>query len=71
MIGKTAIMVCAALLLCLMMASPGAGQAVPSAVTYQGKLTTAAGAPVPDGSYTVQFKLYTVPTGGVEFCSTV
>lgn len=37
---------------------------VPRLITYQGNLTNASGAPVPDGSYEVQFSLYAVATGG-------
>lgn len=43
---------------------PVSAQLVPSEITYQGKLTTPAGTPVPDGSYTVVFKLFSGETGG-------
>ncbi|MCA9361267.1 hypothetical protein KC845_01775 [Candidatus Kaiserbacteria bacterium] len=33
-------------------------------INYQGKLTDASGVAVPDGPYEIEFKLYTVPTGG-------
>ena len=39
-------------------ASPGAGQSVPDAITYQGKLSDATGATVPDGTYQIRFRLY-------------
>ncbi len=37
---------------------------IPPTLTYQGVLQDNQGTPVPDGDYTVRFKLYTVPTGG-------
>jgi hypothetical protein len=33
-------------------------------INYQGKLTNSSNVAVPDGSYNIEFKLYTVPTGG-------
>src|SRR6266849_10516149 len=38
------------------------GQGVPSLINYQGRLTDAAGVPLPDGSYRVTFKLWNDPT---------
>ncbi len=44
---------------------------VPNSFSYQGLLTTAAGTPVPDGSYKLQFDLFTAPTGGLPFWTEV
>ncbi|MBN1884359.1 MAG: tail fiber domain-containing protein [Candidatus Krumholzibacteriota bacterium] len=41
-----------------------AGAGVPAVVSYQGVLTDAGGAAVPDGGYPVEFRLYDVETGG-------
>lgn len=38
--------------------------AVPGIINYQGRLTNAAGTPVPDGSIFLRFQIYSVPTGG-------
>lgn len=38
--------------------------AVTWAINYQGRLTDAAGNPVPDGNYTIHFRLYNVDSGG-------
>ena len=57
-----AAVVCAALTTVL----PGYAQDVPASINYQGKLTDAIGKPVPDGTYQVQFKLYTVETAGTS-----
>ncbi len=38
--------------------------AVPTMIDYQGRLTDAAGTPVPDGDYIVYFSIYDVPSGG-------
>jgi hypothetical protein len=40
---------------------------IPQMMSYQGKLTDTAGAPVEDTTYSVTFRLYTVPTGGSSF----
>lgn len=40
---------------------------VPNTISYQGLLTTTSGTPVPDGSYKLQFDLFTTATGGVTF----
>ncbi len=46
----------------------GAAQAeVPSTISYQGRLTTPAGVPVADGTYSVTFRLYDESTGGNLF----
>ena len=37
---------------------------VPQLINYQGTLTNASGAPVPNGQYTVVFSIYNVPTQG-------
>ncbi len=39
--------------------------AVPSTISYQGKLADAAGQPVPDGNYLMDFAIYSMKTGGV------
>jgi len=38
--------------------------AIPQMLSYQGKLTDTTGIPVPDGDYSVVFRLYTAPSGG-------
>lgn len=38
--------------------------APPNAVNFQGRLATSSGNPVPDGMYSVRFRLYDVATGG-------
>jgi len=43
--------------------------AIPQVLSYQGRLTDAKGVPVPDGDYSITFKLYTVPNGGSPFWS--
>ena len=40
---------------------------IPQMMSYQGRLTDASGEPVPDGNYSVAFRLYTEPTGGSVF----
>jgi hypothetical protein len=40
---------------------------IPRMLSYQGLLTDTAGVPVPNGNYSVAFKLYTVPSGGSPF----
>jgi hypothetical protein len=40
---------------------------VPSTISYQGKLTTAAGIPVSDGVYSIAFRIYDDATGGNLF----
>ena len=56
-----------AALLVAAVSAVASSDAVPSAVTYQGKLTNSAGQPVADGEYDVQFKLYDVQTSGTAF----
>jgi hypothetical protein len=41
--------------------------AIPHMLSFQGKLTDTLGQPVPNGNYSVAFKLYTVPSGGSAF----
>jgi len=40
------------------------GSTVPTTLSYQGRLTDAAGLPLPVGLYTMRFSLYSVPVGG-------
>ncbi len=40
---------------------------IPPTISYQGVLTDAGGNIVPDGNYTLTFKLYETPTGGTPF----
>lgn len=42
---------------------------VPQLVNYQGKLMQANGLPVTDGTYSIQFAVYDVPTGGTALWS--
>ena len=56
----------------LLLASAGAAgaavsEAVPTSFTYQGKLTTPEGKPVPDDRYALVFSLYPAQTGGTAF----
>lgn len=37
---------------------------IPQYISYQGKITDASGTPVPDGSYTMRFRIYNDATGG-------
>ena len=37
---------------------------VPHVISYQGRLTTPAGDPVPDGNYDLAFRIYNFPAGG-------
>lgn len=43
---------------------------VPSQVSYQGRLTTPTGNPVPDGVYALKFSIYDMPVGGSQLWST-
>lgn len=54
-------LVCSAMILSL----AAQGQ-IPRTISYQGILTDAVGAPVPDGNYTLNFSIYDVPTGGMR-----
>ncbi|MCR4423595.1 MAG: tail fiber domain-containing protein [candidate division WOR-3 bacterium] len=40
---------------------------IPRLISYQGKLTDTLGIPVPDGNYSLTFRLYTQETGGTPF----
>ena len=42
---------------------------VPPMISYQGKLMQPSGAAVPDGTYSMQFAIYDVPTGGTALWS--
>ncbi len=42
---------------------------IPRMLSYQGKLSDAGGTPVPDSTWSVTFRLYTVPSGGTPFWS--
>ena len=44
--------------------SPSTHAAIPTTLSFQGRLTDSTGALMPDGFYNMQFKIYTVPTGG-------
>ncbi len=47
------------------LASLAVAQTVPSGMTYQGRLTDASNAPVPDGTgYEIEVRLWSAPTGG-------
>lgn len=46
-----------------------ASAAVPPMISYQGKLMQPSGAPVPDGTYSMQFAIYDVPAGGTPLWS--
>src|SRR5512136_2809896 len=40
---------------------------VPQLLSYQGRLTDTLGVPVADTTYSVEFRLYTVPSGGSSY----
>ena len=42
---------------------------IPHLISYQGRLTNTAGAPVPNGTYSVTFRLYTQEAGGPDIWS--
>jgi hypothetical protein len=42
---------------------------IPQMLNYQGKLTDAYNNPVPDSTYSITFRFFTVPTGGTEYWS--
>src|SRR5512138_2208797 len=42
---------------------------IPQMLSYQGRLTDTLGQPVPNGDYSVAFRLYTAPSGGSPFWS--
>lgn len=43
-----------------------AGADIPKVISYQGRVTDAAGVPVADATYTMQFRLYDAVTGGTQ-----
>src|SRR5512136_2116232 len=43
--------------------------AIPQMMSYQGKLTDTLGSPVEDTTHSVEFRLYTTPSGGSPFWS--
>lgn len=49
---------------CLLFLGQTALGQIPQTMSYQGVLTDAGGAPVPDGNYSLTFKLYEVASGG-------
>lgn len=49
------------MMILLLAMSIAAGAAVPPMISYQGKLMQPSGAPVPDGSYSIQFAIYDDP----------
>jgi len=53
----------------LLIAACAASAAVPPMISYQGKLMQPSGAPVPDGTYSMQSAIYDVPTGGTALWS--
>jgi len=58
------------LLVCLVVGmSVAACAEVPPMINYQGKLMQPSGAVVPDGTYSMQFAIYDVPTGGTALWS--
>jgi len=51
----------------LLVAAGQPGQAtMPSTLSYQGVLQDGAGNPVPDGNYSLTFRIYSVSTGGTS-----
>jgi len=59
------------MILLLLAMSVAAGAAVPPMISYQGKLMQPNGAPVPDGTKSMQFAIYDVPTGGTPLWSEI
>ena len=55
---------CGLVLLCLAMISTAIGADVPGLINVQGKLTDDDGQPLDNGSYSVVFSIYDVPSGG-------
>lgn len=53
----------------LLVACVSASGSVPPMINYQGKLMQPSGAPVPDNTYSMQFAIYDVPTGGTPLWS--
>lgn len=62
MFRRAALLVVAAALAVSGFAAPST--AAPTTLPFAGRLTTPSGTPVPDGSYSVAFRLYTVASGG-------
>ena len=56
-------------LVLLFVAGLGARAGVPPMINYQGKLMQPSGAAVPDGTYSMTFAIYDVPTGGTALWS--
>lgn len=55
------------LVLAFAASAPAPAQTVPTGMTYQGRLTDASGAPVPDGSgYEIEIRLWSASTGGTH-----
>lgn len=50
--------------LCLVLAAQVAWAQIPQTISYQGVLTDASGSAVPDGSYSLTFRMYDAATGG-------
>lgn len=59
--------ICFAVSLCLLAAVSSFAQTVPGTFTYQGKLGTPDGKPLPDDRYGVTFNLFPTQTGGTAF----
>ena len=53
--------------LAVMVIASAASAQLPKTINYQGVLTDNGGTVVADGSYSLTFRLYTVPTGGAPF----
>jgi len=51
--------------LCFLSALPARGD-IPRMISYQGIVTDTAGTPIPDGTYTITFRLYVIPGGGTR-----
>jgi len=56
-------------LIALAIAAPFASAQSPGILSYQGVLTDGAGSVVPDGNYSLTFRLYDVPAGGAALYS--
>lgn len=65
MLAKRLVLIVA--LVCI--AAGAAYAAVPPMISYQGRLTQPSGAPVADGTYSMMFCIYDVPTGGTPLWS--
>lgn len=57
------------ILMLTLIATCAAYSAVPPIISYQGKLMQPSGAAVRDGTYSIQFAIYDVPTGGTALWS--